>query len=94
LKPCIEVKDRARVEECVDCDACEPVCPVEAIYYEDDLLAEMKPYLADNEAFIAETLPGRDAPLSSPGGAGKIGPPGINTPLVTPQPGANHSARA
>ena len=24
-------------DECVDCGACEPVCPVEAIYYEDDL---------------------------------------------------------
>jgi NAD-dependent dihydropyrimidine dehydrogenase PreA subunit len=23
-------------DECVDCGACEPVCPVEAIYYEDD----------------------------------------------------------
>ena len=24
-------------DECVDCGACEPVCPVEAIYYEDDV---------------------------------------------------------
>ena len=24
-------------DECVDCGACEPVCPVEAIAYEDDL---------------------------------------------------------
>ena len=24
-------------DECVDCGACEPVCPVEAIYYEDDI---------------------------------------------------------
>jgi NAD-dependent dihydropyrimidine dehydrogenase PreA subunit len=23
-------------DECVDCGACEPVCPVEAIFYEDD----------------------------------------------------------
>ena len=23
--------------ECVDCGACEPVCPTEAIFYEDDL---------------------------------------------------------
>ncbi|WP_455431073.1 4Fe-4S dicluster domain-containing protein, partial [Saezia sanguinis] len=22
-------------DECVDCGACEPVCPVEAIFYED-----------------------------------------------------------
>jgi NAD-dependent dihydropyrimidine dehydrogenase PreA subunit len=24
-------------DECVDCGACEPVCPVEAIHYEDDV---------------------------------------------------------
>lgn len=24
-------------EQCVDCGACEPVCPVEAIYHVDDL---------------------------------------------------------
>ena len=24
-------------DECVDCGACEPVCPVEAIFYEDDV---------------------------------------------------------
>ena len=23
-------------DECVDCGACEPVCPVEAIFFEDD----------------------------------------------------------
>lgn len=55
-EPCIDVKDKACVDECpvdciyegqrilyinpnecVDCGACEPVCPVEAIFYEDDL---------------------------------------------------------
>lgn len=25
---------------CIDCGACETVCPVEAIYHEDELLAE------------------------------------------------------
>ncbi|WP_256934369.1 ferredoxin [Microbacterium sp. BF1] len=54
--PCVDVKDKACIDECpvdciyegerslyihpdecVDCGACEPVCPVEAIYYEDDL---------------------------------------------------------
>lgn len=109
-KPCIDVMDRACVDECpvdciyeggralyihpdecVDCGACEPVCPVEAIYYEDDLPEDLKPHLADNEAFFAETLPGRDAPLGSPGGAGKLGPLGVDTPLVAGQPSAIHS---
>jgi NAD-dependent dihydropyrimidine dehydrogenase PreA subunit len=26
-------------DECVDCGACEPVCPVTAIFYEDDVPA-------------------------------------------------------
>ena len=62
--PCVDVKDRACVEECpvdciyegertlyihpdecVDCGACEPVCPVEAIYYEDDLPDDQNKFL-------------------------------------------------
>ena len=27
-------------DECVDCGACEPVCPTEAIFYEDDVPEE------------------------------------------------------
>lgn len=78
-------------DECVDCGACEPVCPVEAIYYEDDLPEDLKPYQADNEAFFAETLPGRDEPLGSPGGAAKLGPLGVDTPLVAGHPRAAES---
>jgi NAD-dependent dihydropyrimidine dehydrogenase PreA subunit len=29
---------------CIDCGACEPVCPVEAIYGELDLPTEWEPY--------------------------------------------------
>ncbi len=72
-EPCIDVMDRACVEECpvdciyegarslyihpdecVDCGACEPVCPVEAIYYEDDLPAGLEPYKDDNARFFTE----------------------------------------
>ncbi|CAM4089252.1 Ferredoxin [Mycobacterium basiliense] len=52
-------------DECVDCGACEPVCPVEAIYYEDDLPAEYSAYRQINADFFAE--------LGSPGGAAKVG---------------------
>ncbi len=31
-------------DECVDCGACEPVCPVEAIFYEDDTPEQWKDY--------------------------------------------------
>ena len=104
-EPCIDVLDRACVDECpvdciyqgaralyihpdecVDCGACEPVCPVEAIYYEDDLPESLKPFQADNERFFAEPLAGRDAALKFPGGAAKTGPIGIDTELVASHP--------
>jgi NAD-dependent dihydropyrimidine dehydrogenase PreA subunit len=36
-------------DECVDCGACEPVCPVEAIYFEDDLPEEWQHHRQVNE---------------------------------------------
>ncbi|WP_369236285.1 ferredoxin [Streptomyces sp. R21] len=39
-------------DECVDCGACEPVCPVEAIFYEDAVPSEWSGYTtADREVF-------------------------------------------
>jgi NAD-dependent dihydropyrimidine dehydrogenase PreA subunit len=70
-------------DECVDCGACEPVCPVEAIYYEDDVPDESQVFISENAAFFDQTLPGRDAPLGSPGGAEKLGPLDVDTPYVT-----------
>ncbi len=31
-------------DECIDCEACVPECPVEAIFHEDNLPAEWKDY--------------------------------------------------
>ncbi|HEV7930966.1 MAG TPA: ferredoxin [Actinomadura sp.] len=106
-EPCVDVLDRACVEECpvdciyegdralyihpdecVDCGACEPVCPVEAIYYEDDLPQRWSAFTGDNAAFFTEVLPGRAEPLGQPGRAPKLGRLGADTPLVAalPQP--------
>jgi ferredoxin len=41
-------------DECVDCGACEPVCPVEAIFYEDDVPAQWKDFTPTNAAFFTE----------------------------------------
>lgn len=39
-------------EECIDCGACEPECPVEAIFPEDETPDKWKEYIAYNyEAF-------------------------------------------
>ena len=83
-QPCVDLKDRACVDECpvdciyegkrmlyihpdecVDCGACEPVCPVEAIFYEDDTPEQWKDYYTANVAFFED--------LGSPGGAAKMG---------------------
>lgn len=42
--------------ECIDCALCEPECPVNAIYSEDDLPEEFNPYLQLNEE-LAEKWP-------------------------------------
>ena len=87
-EPCIDVKDKACIEECpvdciyegermlyihpeecVDCGACEPACPVEAIFYEDDVPAEWKEFHPVNVEFFEDSVTG----LGSPGGAAKVG---------------------
>jgi NAD-dependent dihydropyrimidine dehydrogenase PreA subunit len=68
-------------EECIDCGACLPECPVDAIVAPGDP-ADPR-WAAENAAFFAETLPGRDAPLGEPGGAEAVGQVGVDTPLVT-----------
>jgi len=85
-EPCIDVKDKACVEECpvdciyegprmlyihpeecIDCGACEPVCPVEAIFYEDDVPDEWEEFTPINAEFFEQTG------LGSPGGAAAVG---------------------
>ena len=70
-------------KECIDCGACEPACPVDAIVVERAATPEQKPFVRDNATFFALPLPGRDAPLGNPGGAAKVGPVGLDTELVT-----------
>lgn len=100
-EPCIDVLDRACVEECpvdciyegqralyihpdecVDCGACEPVCPVEAIFYEGDVPPVWQGFIADNARFFDTPLAGATDALGSPGGALKLGPVGADTKLV------------
>lgn len=65
--------------ECIDCGACEAACPVSAIGSDLRISEAAKPWRDDNAAFFTDVLPGRDAPLGSPGGAGGTGPVGVDT---------------
>ena len=38
-------------EECIDCGACEPECPVEAIYPEDEVPEDQESYIAKAARF-------------------------------------------
>ena len=38
---------------CIDCGACEPECPVEAIFEEDDTPAKWEDYIQKNADFFA-----------------------------------------
>src|SRR3972149_6306117 len=89
-EPCIDVKDRACVDECpvdciyeggrmlyihpdecVDCGACEPVCPVTAIFYEDDVPGEWKQFTPINAEFFNDEISG----VGSPRGAWRASSP-------------------
>ena len=41
-------------EECIDCGACEPECPVEAIFEEDAVPDEWKKFTELNAKFFAD----------------------------------------
>ncbi len=77
-----ERKSYIHPSECIDCGACEPVCPVEAISQDRRVLEGDEPHVEDNAAFFTEVLPGRDEPLGKPGGAGKVGDLGVDTAMV------------
>ncbi|MFE5704790.1 ferredoxin [Rhodococcus koreensis] len=52
-------------EECIDCGACEAICPMEAIFYVDEVPPELNSYTQANRDFFDG--------LELPGGAKKAG---------------------
>lgn len=61
-------------DECVDCGACEPVCPQEAIFHVDDLPSEYEVYRQANIDFSTK--------LGSPGGASTTGKTDNDPPAI------------
>ncbi len=45
-------------EECIDCGACEPVCPVEAIFAEDEVPENQKQFIKINYDYFGRTYNG------------------------------------
>lgn len=55
-------------EECIDCGLCEPECPVNAIFAEDDLPEKYKNFLSLNERLAKKWLNitrRKDAPVDA-----------------------------
>ena len=44
-------------EECIDCGACEPACPVTAIWPEDNVPDDEQQYIAVNYEYFGQTPP-------------------------------------
>ena len=44
-------------EECIDCAACEPECPVEAIYADDEVPKEWDNYIKINYEYFGQEAP-------------------------------------
>ena len=53
-------------DECIDCEACVPECPVEAIFHEDDVPDDLKEYIDMNaeKAPNCENITERKPPLT------------------------------
>ena len=69
-------------KECIDCGACEPVCPVEAISQDRRVGDDELDFVEDNRRFFTDVLLGREEPIGAPGGSHTTGAIGVDTPMV------------
>ena len=44
-------------EECIDCGACEPACPVQAIFPEEEVPEKWKAFIAANYEYFDQPAP-------------------------------------
>ena len=51
-EPCVDPIYYINPDECIDCAACEPVCPVEAIFAEDDVPDDQREWIDVNYEYF------------------------------------------
>ena len=59
---CIHGKDEDQQlyinpEECIDCGACEPACPVQAIFPEEEVPEKWKDFTGKNYEYFGQAAP-------------------------------------
>ena len=59
---CIHGKDEdaqlfINPEECIDCGACEPACPVQAIFPEEEVPEKWKDFIGKNYEYFGQPSP-------------------------------------
>ena len=65
-------------DECIDCGACEPICPVNAIFFEDKVPEKWESYKQSNRDFFIT--------LGMPGGAANVGKTSNDPPEILALP--------
>ena len=64
--------------ECIDCAACEPACPVEAIFLAEEVPDEWSQFTKINAEFFEDKVTG----MGDPGGAGEVGKANVDHPDI------------
>lgn len=71
-------------DECVDCGACEPVCPQEAIFHHEQVPAELATFIVVNAEIFTV--------VDGSAGAAHAGPSDYDVPLVAALPTSEAAA--
>lgn len=75
--------------ECIDCGACQPACPVQAIFPEGDVPAEMQKFIGINAAWYGDPASARAQVGGAP--AGGAAAPAAPRPAAEAKPAAEEA---
>src|SRR5690606_37528393 len=72
--------------ECIDCGACQPACPVSAIFPEADVPADQKPFIEINQLWYSDPAAARAKVPGGEGGGGAAAPAATSAPAAAAEP--------